>query len=241
MSSSITDYFSPKPKRSRMGRCDGDEWSEEEWFCGATQQYVEDRGYSGEALVEESMQQLENTGMEEFTLDNSFEEWTASFIGIGSLSCSGGKYAKEVENGDVKEEPSTGSVSDDGEDLYPAESLHSGDTSHLVVTNPDAGEARTEVVGDQDANRVTDESQMSLQDESPGPTADHAGVATDNRPESERRRMEINDDNETQRSEPTRVAFPLSNSPDMVGRGLCCGVLSNLNQLMFPPIYQLKT
>ena len=30
MSSNITDYFSPKPKMSRMDRCDGDDWSEEE-------------------------------------------------------------------------------------------------------------------------------------------------------------------------------------------------------------------
>ena len=39
----ITEYFSPKPKRCRMERCDGDDWSEEEWFLGATQQYVDTR------------------------------------------------------------------------------------------------------------------------------------------------------------------------------------------------------
>ena len=50
ISSSITDYFSPKPKRSRMDRWDGGDWSEEEWFSSATQQYGEDQGQSGELI-----------------------------------------------------------------------------------------------------------------------------------------------------------------------------------------------
>ena len=151
MSSTITDYFSPKPKRSRMDRCDGDEWSEEEWFQGATQQYVEDRSYTGGALVDECVQpQLEDTGMEEFILDDSFDEWTASFIGRESLGCGGGMNAKEVEVRDVHEEPNTGDEVDDDNDLYTAEGLHSEDPSHLVVTEPDDGEARIVVVGDQD-------------------------------------------------------------------------------------------
>ena len=46
MSSTITDYFSPRAKKSRMERCDGDKWSDDEWFQGATQQYVEARSHS---------------------------------------------------------------------------------------------------------------------------------------------------------------------------------------------------
>ena len=42
-SSVITDYFSPKPKRRRMERCDNKEWSDEDDFLSCTQEYVESR------------------------------------------------------------------------------------------------------------------------------------------------------------------------------------------------------
>ena len=85
-----------------MDRCDGEEWSDDEWFCGATQQYVEDRGHSEEVLVDEGeqqpeLQQHDEPVMEEFTIDDSFDEWTASFVGMRSQDCrDGGEYAKEV-------------------------------------------------------------------------------------------------------------------------------------------------
>ena len=58
MSSAITDYFSPKPKRCRMESWDSDDWSEEEWFQGATQQYVEDRS-SPKGAMEEGSEQMQ--------------------------------------------------------------------------------------------------------------------------------------------------------------------------------------
>ena len=70
-----------------------------------------------------------------------------------------------MEKGDENEESSTGSVRDDGEDQYTAESPQSGGPSHCVVTNPEAGDARTEVVGDQDEAHAS----QDPTDESPGP------------------------------------------------------------------------
>ena len=109
MSSAITDYFSPKPKRCRMGRCDGDEWSEEEWFQGASQQYVEDRS-SPKGDMEEGDEGLQpdDAGMEEFIVDSSFEEWTASFLGREKLGCAKSMVTKEVELRDDEQQPSLG-------------------------------------------------------------------------------------------------------------------------------------
>ena len=121
-----------------------------------------------------------------------------------------------MEKGDENEESSTGSVRDDGEDQYTAESPQSGGPSHCVVTNPEAGDARTEVVGDQDEAHAS----QDPTDESPGPTADHTGDAADDRPESERDEIRINDDEGTQGLESTRDALPPSRSPVMMSRVL---------------------
>ena len=162
------------------------------------------------------LQQYDEPVMEEFTIDDSFDEWTASFVGMVSQDCrDGGDYAKEVEQGGDDEKPCTGSVGEDGENLYTAESPQCGGPSLCDVAEPEAGGTKTEVVGDQGEAHAS----QDPADESPRPTADHTGAA-DDRPVSEREVKSINDDEGTQEVGATRDAIPPSRSPVMMSRVL---------------------
>ena len=63
-----------------MDRCDGGEWSDEELFLGETQRYVESTS-SQERVVQPSQ---EEEVMEEFEIDDSFEDCTLSFLEVTS-------------------------------------------------------------------------------------------------------------------------------------------------------------
>ena len=219
-----------------MDRWDGGDWSEEEWFSSATQQYGEDQGHPGGLVEEDETQQLEDTGMVEFCMDESIDEWIASYSGVGSQACGEeGMHSKEVETGDddvnvepsmedgrsgdesidewiasysgvgsqacsevgmnAKEvevrdenvEPSTGG----DDELNQAGSLHSEDTGHLVATTPEAGGTSSEVVVGDHGGAQTSQDPSIDTGESMGPTADHTGGTTDDRPVSEIKEMRI--------------------------------------------------
>ena len=71
------------------------------------QQYGEDQGHPGGLVEEDETQQLEDTGMVEFCMDESIDEWIASYSGVGSQACGEeGMQSKEVETGSVDVEPS---------------------------------------------------------------------------------------------------------------------------------------
>ena len=73
-SSVITDFFSPKPKRRRMDRCDYKAWSDEENFLSCTQEYMDKSVAQGGVVEEED-------GMED---SSWFEEMTESYVGLRS-------------------------------------------------------------------------------------------------------------------------------------------------------------
>ena len=145
--------------------------------------------------------------------DESFDDWIAAYNGVGSQACSEvGMHAKEVEVGDVNVEPSM----EDGDEQGQAEGLHRGDTGHLVATIPEAGGTRSEVVvGDHDEAQASQDPSIDT-GENTGPTADHTGGTTDDRPVSENKEMSITTVMD-EKSVSTRVAFPLSRSRDMAG------------------------
>ena len=204
-----------------MDRCDGEEWSDDEWFCGATQRYVEDKEHSEEALVDKGeqqteLQQQEEPVMEEFTMDDSFDEWIASLEVMMDQDCrNGGDNAKEVEQGVDDEMPCTGSAGEEGENLITADSPQCEGSGLCDDADPEARGTKAEVVGDQgEAHASRDPA-----DESPRPTAAHTGAA-DNRPISEREVRDINDDEGTDEMRATRDALPPSRSPVMMSRVL---------------------
>ena len=148
------------------------------------QQYVEDTSSTRGALEEEyERPQQEDTGMDEFVLDDSFEEWTASFIGRESLGCGRRMITKEVEVRNDYEESSPGVEVDD--ELNTAEGVHSGtvslieDPSHLRVTEPGGGDSRAGV-GDQDEAQASQCPDM-VSDETTRPTAAHPRDTADDR------------------------------------------------------------
>ena len=102
MSSTITDYFSPRAKKSRMERCDGDRWSDDEWFQGATQQYV---GCTG--VEKEDAEELEWSDEEWFTgaTQQYLEDEIPSEVCVGREECNTGELQlHEVEGQDGDDE-----------------------------------------------------------------------------------------------------------------------------------------
>ena len=97
MSSAITDFFSPRPKRRKMERADKKSWSDEEGFLEATQEFVDDQcSIGGVNVVGGDERGNQEVWMEEFDIDNSFDEWTATFLGRESLGC--GKRSVQMES-----------------------------------------------------------------------------------------------------------------------------------------------
>ena len=139
ITSVITEFFSPMPKRIRMERCDGNSWSDEEWFLGATQKYVDDTS-SPEGAEDGGVEQVsheEEGVMEEFVIDDSFEEWTATFLGRASLGCGEKQVEEAVESG-------AGSRTDDKVGEFGAKKDDLGETLEIldrtVFLIPDADE-----------------------------------------------------------------------------------------------------
>ena len=194
-----------------MEWCDGNEWSDDEWIQGATQQYVEDGNHSEGCIgkerdAEELLQregeglQRDGGGMEEFVefeVDSSFDEWTATFLGRESLGCGRNEVTKEVmmmSNG--TEEPSPG--------------------SEVVLTTAESscsdGDSRAGVgyQGEAQASNHPDE----VSDETSRPTATHPEDAADDRSKSERKEGINRRDPE---SEPEEDALLITNGCDMKG------------------------
>ena len=134
-----------------MERCDGNSWSDEEWFQGPMQRYVEDMSSPEGAVVggvEHASQEEEV--MEEFVIDDSIEEWTATFLGRASLGCGEGLIEDAVVSGAGSRTAGQGgefetSKDDLGETLEILDKTMSlipdEDPSHPRVTEPEKGDS----------------------------------------------------------------------------------------------------
>ena len=109
-----------------MERCDGNSWSDEEWFLEATQRYVDGMG-SPQGAVEGGVDQVsrEEEVIEEFVIDDSFEEWTATFLGRASLGCGNRQTEGAVVSG-------AGSRTDDQGGEFGASKDNLGETLEIL-------------------------------------------------------------------------------------------------------------
>ena len=149
LTSVITDFYSPAPKRRRMSRFDDKSWSEEDEFPSYTEGFElggEDRGTL--ATVEEE----DDLETEEFGDISWFEEETSRYLGRDSLGCAG-RPDKDADDGDQASKEGEMGNKDDHEaskdDLGESWSDHEEfmdrtvsfiferDPSHPRVTEPD--------------------------------------------------------------------------------------------------------
>ena len=72
-------------------------WSDGEGFLEATQEFVDDQcSLGGVNVVGGDERGNQEVWMEEFDIDNSFDEWTATILGRESLEC--GKRSVQMES-----------------------------------------------------------------------------------------------------------------------------------------------
>ena len=196
ISSTITDFFSPRAKRSRMERCDGDRWSDDEWFEENTQQYV------GCVEVEKKdAEELEWSDDEWFSgaTQQYLEDRLPSAVCVEKEECATGELLLQDGDDDEFVEFQVDSSFDEWTASFLGrESLGCGraeGTKEMIVDGDDETPlppAENAAVGDPRAGvghqceAQASELPAGVSEETNGPTATHPGDEADDRSISER-------------------------------------------------------